>query len=207
MSDICRKLHLLAHQKPVLSFPFDRKIIPANGIYVLFEADEHSHGGLRIVRIGTHTGDNQLHSRLTQHFLMENKDRSIFRKNIGRALLNKGNDPFLEQWEIDLTTKKAKQKYAATINAARQREVEFQVTNFIQSNFSFVVFPIDDGAGRLEIESKMISTVSLCEECGPSAHWLGLHSPKAKIRDSGMWVINELYKTPLTEADLDKLLK
>ena len=39
----------------------------------------------RIVRIGTHTGENQLRSRLMQHFVKENKNRSIFRKNIGRC--------------------------------------------------------------------------------------------------------------------------
>jgi len=33
-------------------------------------------------------------SRLLQHFVMENKDRSIFRKNIGRALLARAGDPY-----------------------------------------------------------------------------------------------------------------
>ena len=32
------------------------------------------------------------------------KDRSIFRKNIGRAILNKNNDSFLEIWNLDFTT-------------------------------------------------------------------------------------------------------
>ena len=49
---------------------------------------------------------------MTQHFLNENKDRSIFRKNIGRAILNKENDSFLEKWEIDLTPKEAREKYS-----------------------------------------------------------------------------------------------
>ncbi|MSP93707.1 MAG: hypothetical protein EXR00_00415 [Alphaproteobacteria bacterium] len=34
-----------------------------------------------------------------------NKDRSIFRKHVGRCLLAKSGDPLLAQWEIDLTTK------------------------------------------------------------------------------------------------------
>ena len=85
---------------PKLKFPFDKKKIPLNGIYILFEKGEFAHNTNRIVRIGTHTGNNQLHSRLFQHFLNENKDRSIFRKNIGRALLNKERDTFLEKWEL-----------------------------------------------------------------------------------------------------------
>jgi hypothetical protein len=64
-----------------------------NGIYVLFERGEECHDGGRIVRVGTHTGDGQLRSRMLQHFVNENKDRSIFRKNIGRALLNRDRDP------------------------------------------------------------------------------------------------------------------
>ena len=52
----------------------------------------------RIVRIGTHRGDNNLYNRLKEHFINENKDRSIFRKNIGRALLNKNQDSYLEIW-------------------------------------------------------------------------------------------------------------
>jgi hypothetical protein len=205
MSRMCSELHLLVHRLPLYSFPFDPKSVPANGIYVLFETDEYGHQGSRIVRIGTHTGHNQLPSRLTQHFLKENKDRSIFRKNIGRALLNRAEDPFLPQWELDLTTRQARINHAGSMDVDKQRSVENQVTSYIQKNFSFVVLGVDDSANRLELESKLISTVSLCEECGPSPHWLGLQSPKAKIRESGLWLVNELYKAPLTELDLGRL--
>ena len=51
------------------TFPFDKQEIPENGIYILFEKGEFAHSTNRIVRIGTHTGDNQLRSRLFQHFL------------------------------------------------------------------------------------------------------------------------------------------
>ena len=123
-----------------ISFPFDKNMIPANGIYVLFEKGETAHTVDRIVRIGTHTGENQLCSRLNQHFAIENKDRSIFRKNIGRALLNKNNDSFLGQWEVDLTTKEAKNKH--TIDFIRQEAIEKEVTKYIHEYFSFVVFKV-----------------------------------------------------------------
>jgi hypothetical protein len=51
----------------------------------------------------------------------------------------------------------------------------------------------------------MISTVSLDDACQPSPQWLGLSSPKKKIRESGLWLINELYKEPLTFGDLERL--
>jgi len=66
-----------------------------------------AHSTDRIVRIGTHTGNNKLWFRLKEH-LIENKDRSIFRKNIGRALLNKDNDCFIEHWNKKNLTKKIK---------------------------------------------------------------------------------------------------
>jgi hypothetical protein len=49
-----------------------------------------------------------------------------------------------------------------------------------------VVLPIDDKANRLALESKIISTISTCTDCGPSKQWLGLYSPKEKIRKSGL---------------------
>lgn len=205
MSQICHKVHRLFSDLPKLGFPFDTSRIPQNGIYVLFEAGELAHQVDRIVRIGTHRGSNQLLSRLEQHFIKDNKDRSIFRKNIGRAILNRNKDPFLAQWEIDLTTSEAKKKHARTIDQRKLQAMEKQVTDYIQRNFRFVVFRVDEKAKRLLWESKIISTVSLCDECRPSENWLGLHSPNDKIRESGLWLVNELYKQPLSESDYEVL--
>ena len=192
---------------PRLKFPFDERKIPKNGIYVLFEKGQAGHGGDRIVRVGTHTGEGQLLSRLNQHFVNENKDRSIFRKNIGRALLNKNNDSFLEKWEIDLTTREAKEKSRGLIDFEKQNEIEKQVSDYIQDCFSFVVFEIDNKDKRLGIESKIISTISLCKGCGSSGEWLGSFSPKEKIQKSGLWLVNELWKEPLTDEDFVELKK
>ena len=205
MSENCNTIHQWFNRMKKYCFPFNENDIPKNGIYVLFEKEEFGHSTDRIVRIGTHTGNNQLCSRLYQHFVNENKDRSIFRKNIGRALLNKNKDPFLKQWEIDLTTKNTKKLYSHSIDFVKQKKVEEMVTKYIQNNFSFAVFQVDNKERRLKIESKIISTISLCDECKPSKNWLGLHSTKSKIRDSGLWQVNELYKEPLNQNDMDKL--
>jgi len=207
MSKNCNAIHQWFNEMKKHSFPFNEQEIPENGIYILFEKGEFAHSINRIVRIGTHTGNNQLRSRLFQHFLNQNKDRSIFRKNIGRALLNKDKDPFLEQWEVDLTTKNAKQQHSNSVNFIKQKETEKRVTKYIQEKFSFVVFQVDEKSKRLEIESKIISTVSFCDECNPSQNWLGLFSPKEKIRKSGLWLVNELWKTPLTDEDMIELEK
>jgi hypothetical protein len=205
MNNLCHRLHQRFNSLEIYRFPFNKEEIPSDGIYILFESEEHAHGTNRIVRVGTHTGDKQLRSRLYQHFVKENKDRSIFRKNIGRTILRKSNDDFLRIWEIDLTTSEAKRKYANTVDQNKQKNIERQVTEYIQNNFSFVVFPVAERANRLYWEAKIISTISLCSNCGPSKNWIGLYSPKAKIRESGLWLVNELYKEPLSESDYENL--
>jgi len=205
VSEICALLHHLFGDLERFAFPFAVDQIPRNGIYILFEEGEHAHDQDRIVRVGTHTGDSQLRSRLQQHFIKENKDRSIFRKNIGRAILNRTGDPFLEQWNWDLTTRKAKDTRGHLVDARKQKTVERQVTAYIQSRFSFVAFKVADKAERLSLEAKIISTVSWCDNCYPSSQWLGLHSPKAKIRQSGLWLVNQLYKEPLSEGEFTRL--
>ncbi len=207
MSQECSELHELIIELDRYEFPFNPKDIPQNGIYLLFEKGEEGHGSNRIVRIGTHTGVGQLQSRLKQHFIRENKDRSIFRKNIGRAYLSKSGDPFLADWEIDLTKRAAKEKYQSRINLNHQQEIEMIVSKIIQDNFTFSVFQVRSKEERLRIESLLISTVSLCNECFPSVSWLGQYSPKEKIVGSGLWQVNELYKTPLSKNDLNNIVK
>lgn len=205
MSEICASLHRLFNDLERFAFPFEVDQIPRNGIYILFEAGERAHGEDKIVRVGTHTGNHQLRSRLQQHFIKENKDRSIFRKNIGRAILNREGDPFLEQWNWDLTTRKAKDARGHLVDQRKQKTIERRVTARIQGHFSFAVFEVADKAERLSIESKIISSVSWCDDCYPSNKWLGLCSPKAKIRQSGLWLVNQLYKEPLSENEFVRL--
>ena len=87
----------------------------------------------------------------------------------------------------------------------RQVDIEKQVSAYIQKAFSFAVFEVESKELRLSLESKIISTVSLCDECKPSRDWLGLSSPKHKIRESGLWLVNELYKIPLSDKEVQTL--
>jgi len=200
---VCAKIHDLFNRMPRFRFPFDASLIPRNGIYILFEQGEIGHGTDRIVRVGSHRGNGQLRSRLKEHFVKENKDRSIFRKNIGRALLNRDQDPFLQQWNLDLMTRAARQEHAHLIDWSRQQDVEDAVTDCLRRSFTFIVFAVPTRDNRLKLESKLISTVAQCAECRPSDRWLGSFSPIPKIRESGLWQIQELDKEPLTDADVD----
>src|ERR1700681_3617725 len=118
---VCSDLHELARRGTRFSFPFDVDRVQ-NGIYVLFEKGETAHGGERITRVGTHRNDARLPKRLGQHFVTEKKEGSIFRKNIGRAFLRQANDPFLEQWEVQL---------CQPHDMAKKKAIEGRVTNYM----------------------------------------------------------------------------
>lgn len=202
MNKNCNILHKRLSRLERYIFPFNDKDLPKNGIYILFEKGEKAHQVDRIVRIGTHTGKNQLISRLKQHFMKENKDRSIFRKNIGRVFLNMNNDGYLEKWDWDLTTSKNKEKYLSLTNPEYELQIEKKISEYIQENFSFAVIEVGEKEDRLRLESRLISEVSLCDECVPSDKWIGRYSPKVKIQESGLWLVNELYKERFSEDEL-----
>ena len=184
-------MHAVVRQLPVLPFPARKNGLPKNGLYVLFEQGETGHNGPRIVRVGSHTGTGNLPSRLVEH-TTANKDRSIFRKNIGRALLNRARDPFLEQWNWDLTSKEKRTLCGPRLDANRQQEVEEAVTRYIIDNLSFVVIAVEDRPARLGLEKALIATVAQCSRCKPSSNWLGYFSPVDSIRTSGLWLKQHL---------------
>jgi len=205
---ICETLHLVFNDRKRHRFPFDKNLIPGNGIYILFEKGELGHGECdRIVRIGTHTGQNNLRQRLSEHFVKENKDRSIFRKNIGRALLNKRQDPFIHQWELDLTTSAARRQHADEIDFEKLLEIEKDVSEIIRESFTFCVFEVHDLVDRLRFEERLISTVNHCPVCRASMTWLGNYSLKYQIRDSGLWLVQGLNGRGMDERDLEILRK
>ncbi len=206
MSDLCEAVHLAVWKLKRYSFPFDESAIPENGIYLLFEKGEFGHDGDRIVRVGTHTGRGKLVSRLREHFVTENKDRSVFRKNIGRALLNIRKDTFLKCWEYDLTTRRARSLYSGMIDFDYQTQIEKEVSEYIQNNFSFAVIEIDDKKDRLDKELAFVSIISSCNQCFASANWLGMFSTKDKIKKSGLWQEQGLFRELKVVGKYDYIL-
>jgi len=87
-----------------------------NGIYIMFEKGESYKGMDGIVRVGTHRGQGRLKARLRNHFLKEDADGRILRKNIGRAFLNAAKDPYLKVWEIDMHISENIKEYGHLVN-------------------------------------------------------------------------------------------
>jgi len=201
MCDICRRIHDITNSGKRYSFNTGFIGLPSNGVYIMFERGELAHGTDRIVRIGTHTGENQLPSRINQHFLKENKNRSIFRKNVGRCFLN--GHKYAERWEYDITSREARIKLLPLLDLVFEKQIEAQISHYIQNNLSFIVIPVNEKSKRLQLESQLIGTVSLCRECRPSIEWLGLKSPLVKIKQSGLWQVQRLYGNSLSNTDVD----
>ena len=203
---VCEFLHRELVKFPRFRHGFNLREIPANGLYFLFENDETAHGAERIVRVGTHTGQNNLPKRLKEHLYTPNKDRSVFRKHIGRSLLARRNDPFAKTWEIDLTTRKARELFAHKVDKSRLCEVEHEVSDYMNSNFSFAVLQVDDRNERLVAESGFLSAIAACAGCRPSQKWLGLHHPNPTICERGLWNVQGLDKMPIEQTDVERLL-
>lgn len=64
-------------------------------------------------------------------------DRSIFRKNIGRALLNKNNDYYLKIWNIDYTSKESRLKMNLMRNMEKEKQIESEISKILREGFSF----------------------------------------------------------------------
>lgn len=187
----CGQLH--QHISVLPKFPIAGlpTTLPLDGVYFLFEKGELGHGMDRIVRIGSHTGQGNLAARLREHLTL-NKDRSIFRKHIGRALLKRQNDPYAEIWEIDFTTREEREKKGHLRNESRQQEIEAAVSAYIEKNFRVCVISMPDADAAIELEELCIATVASCDECSASISWLGRAATHEKIRESGLWQIQHL---------------
>jgi len=205
MTNACQYLHEALAGLPRLSRE-DLSRVPNNGIYVLFEKGETGHGVDRIVCVGTHNRQNNLAARIREHFDASNKDRSIFRKHIGRCLLAKRGDAFLDQWQRDLTTRAA--RATNEVDLDRLNQIENEVTRHIIGNFSFSVLRCDSKAVRLHCKKYILSTVYHCSYCAPSKTWLGKAHPNLTIvREGGLWNVQNLRGPELTLDEARKMIE
>lgn len=224
MTEKCQWLHNLLEDLPLIKYPFDVEKLPDNGVYFFYEKGEsyghNSKDKPRIVRVGTHREGN-FKSRMKDHYLFNNSkmdfnktqspphNRSIFRTNLGRAILNQEKNDYLKIWNLDFTTKKNRVELSHLRNISLEKKIETQVTDLLQNTFSFKYLIIQGQEKRMGssgIESRLIGTVSECKECQPSINWLGNNSPKSKIRDSGLWLYQHLSNPPISESDKKDLV-
>lgn len=219
LSEKCRWLHIKLESLPLIKYPFRTAMLPRSGIYFFYEKGEswgHGDDRLRIVRVGTHRKAN-FRSRISEHFLPDESkmkfgvdkpkpsDRSIFRKNIGRALLNRNRDPYLEIWEIDFIAEENRERYGHLRDIEKEREVEESITRIMRENFCFrfLIFEHEiQRIGSRGLEAYLIGTVAKCKLCAPSPDWLGRYSPKNQVRASGLWLAQHLTAGEIGRKDM-----
>jgi hypothetical protein len=217
---LCDWLHQSLDALPLFSYPFDVATLPDNGVYFFYENEErcgHQEEKSRIVRVGTHR-DGNFRSRIAQHFLLDERkmvftedqprphDRSIFRKHIGGALLNKTRDPYLSVWEPNLTPRKTRDSKRHLRDISKEMAIEREVTQILRQKFSFRFIEIADEMQRMGdqgLERALIGTLASCRQCNPSNGWLGRYSPDVRICKSGLWLIHFLKAAPISSAQTD----
>ena len=99
--------------------------------------------------------------------------------------LNIENQGYLDLWELDITKLKR-------IDREFEKTLEKRISQIFRLIFH-LRFEVNTKEERLFWESKITSTLSNAAKFGeikPSENWLGKDN---KIRESGLWQVNELY--------------
>jgi hypothetical protein len=219
MSERCKWLHERLEQLPFIRFPFNLEELPENGIYFFYEQGEFwGHGGSRprIVRVGT-SKDGNFRKRISEHYLFDEskmnfdstkpapRERSIFRKNIGRALLNQRHDDYLKIWEIDFTSHESRRENAYLRDIEKEKKLESEITKLLRENFSFKSIELSGQAqrmGKTGLEGALIGTLAQCPLCQTSSEWLGRYSPKTEINGGKLWLVQHLKANPIRDETI-----
>lgn len=177
-----------------------RSGLPRRGVYFFREPGEYRQeepSVPRIVRVGTHavsTGSKStLWGRLRAHRGSRdgggNHRGSIFRLHVGTALLIRDREDIgeLSTWSHG----------SSAPRSIREDEVvhERRVSAYLGSmSLLWVEVPDEPGpaSGRAYIERNAVALLSnqMKPLDPPSQGWLGLHSPRPEIRESGLWNLN-----------------
>ena len=189
-----------------------RDFWPQRGVYFFFEDGEMrstSGDGLRLVRVGTHAltagSKSTLWQRLSQHRGRANGQGgnhrgSIFRLLLGQAIASsreRQRQPFLNS----ITESWGRGSSASREVRGREIPLETAVSKHI-GDMPFVWVGISDDPGRESnrgiLERNVIGLISNAAKPEdvdpPSETWLGKHSDRQTIRESGLWNQNHVYE-------------
>ena len=170
---------------------------PHRGVFFLFERGERRTGsgvGSRVVHVGTHAltegSGSTLWSRLRQHRGNVNPPggnhrASRLRKIVVEAIMAKKPELAVDSWGRG-------DKGPARSNRS-EAMAERLVSRRIRA-MSVVCLPVEDAPGPDSLRAfiarnaiALLSGVVKAASDPPSAHWLGRHSPRERVRGSGLW--------------------
>lgn len=203
-------------KKRKLKHSTGKLIWPEKGIYYFFEKNEiRENGNAKIVRVGTHAvskgSKTKYWERLRQHKGTKtgtgNHRGSVFRKLIGKSLINKNNlNAEFPDWGKNKADKSTKLK---------EKKLELQVSEIIgEMDFLTLYVPgqSDKNNMRAYIETNSIALLSNRNKPEkidlPSEKWLGNYSEHNHVLESGLWNSDDTEKTydPNFLEKLEKLI-
>lgn len=197
---------------------------PKRGVYFFYEPHEcrfDSGDGLRIVRVGTHAVSAGAKTRLRQRLASHrgtlagggSHRRSIFRVLVGQALLARDRNSSCPSWGVKNDIKKTSQIMG--IDAETLRSAEAPIERAVSKHLStmrFIWLDIDDEPSpnslRSFIERNSIALLSNVDSPAidaPSADWLGRHSNRDAVRNSGLW--NQQHTSEGYDSDFLRILE
>jgi hypothetical protein len=170
---------------------------PTRGVYFFFEPDEyraHRVDELRVVRVGTHAvsagSQSTLWGRLRTHRGGRdgrgNHRGSVFRRHVGAALFVRDRAE-LGTWGV---------RSSASTEVRQAEAVHERRVSQILGAMTVVWVEVPDAPGTasprsiLERNSVALLSNQLRPIDLPSPHWLGSHSDRSDIRQSGLWNVD-----------------
>ncbi|MFB6208261.1 MAG: hypothetical protein ABEJ69_02845 [Candidatus Nanohaloarchaea archaeon] len=169
---------------------------PERGVYFFFTPE------MRVTRVGTHAvsedSGTKLWERLRTHRGTFSGDRagggnhraSVFRLRVGEAIIEKeGLQNEYPNW--------GEGSSAAPDVRDQEQPLEKKVSEFIRE-LPFLWMKVDDEPGpesdRAYLERNAIALLSNYDRdpLDPRKDWLGEHSPKEEIQDSGLWNVEHV---------------
>ena len=187
--DLLARLQERVGPKPKLSECHWNMGWPRRGVYFFFEESEtrsNPNGALRVVRVGTHAVTAKSKSRLWNRLYEHKQDggRSVLRDHVNRALRER-------------TATGAEHNHTRCISSYIG-QMQFLWVNVDGENSHRL---------RTRVERNAIALLSNWRGNGvdaPSDHWLGKHSQKEEIEQSGLWNVQHT-KGDYDESFLDEL--
>lgn len=212
LSDIKRFYALLKQLSAVTSAPRLLEDLsrfrdwPERGVYFFLEPTEHrddSGSGLRVVRVGTHAVSTGAKSTLGQRLRSHrgtvagggNHRQSIFRSLVGGALLARESEVKCPSWGVKNDIRKTSETLGIDTKTLKFSEapIERAVSQYL-STLPLLWLEVDDKPGPASLRSylernsiALLSNVQSPKIDTPSTRWLGRHSNRSAVRESGLW--------------------
>ena len=194
-----RTLEFGVHGKRELAKCTGQQEWPRSGLYFFFEPGEQRSNDreMRVVRVGTHgvsrgskaTLWNRIRTHRGTGHGAGNHRGSIFRLHVGSAIGRRDPKLAVPSWGIG--------QNAETEVREMETDLEQAVSKHI-GEMSILWLSIEDEASpasdRAYLERNLVGLLAGKASFSdpPSKNWLGLHSPDARIRDSGLWNLDFL---------------